>query len=268
MGLLKLERPLVFLDIESTGINPRLDRIIELAVIKIFPDGRREEHVFRLNPEIPIPPEATAIHHIANADVAYAPPFRQIAQQLLEILADCDLGGFGVARFDAPMLMEEFARAGLAFNPDERRIVDAQRIYHQKEPRDLSAALFFYCGEKHAGAHGAVADALAALAVLEAELQKYPDLPRSVAELDKYCNPPRNPAWADRTGKLKWAQGELVINFGTQKIGQKLKDLSRADPKFLQWILKSDFPADTKRLVAEALEGRFPPPPKAKREDE
>ncbi|MCX6991778.1 MAG: 3'-5' exonuclease [Kiritimatiellaeota bacterium] len=261
MTQLKLERPLAVLDIESTGINPRMDRIIDLAIVKLFPDGRREQHVFRVNPEIPIPAETTAIHNITNADVAHAPPFRQMAAAILEILADCDLGGFGVVRFDIPMLAEEFARAGVEFNPDNRRIVDAQRIYHKKEPRDLSAALTFYCGEMHLGAHGAEADALATLAVLEAQLQKYADLPHSLDELDKYCNPPRNPAWADRTGKLKWQNGELLINFGVQNIGRKLKDLVRDNPKFLMWILKSDFPADTKRIVADALEGRFLTPP-------
>ncbi|MFH1476465.1 MAG: 3'-5' exonuclease [Verrucomicrobiota bacterium] len=261
MTRLKLERPLAVLDIESTGINPRMDRIIDLAIIKLFPDDRREQHTFRVNPEIPIPAETTAIHHITNADVAHAPPFRQVAPQILEILADCDLGGFGVVRFDIPMLAEEFARAGFQFNPDNRRIVDAQRIYHKKEPRDLSAALTFYCGEMHLGAHGAEADALATVAVLEAQLQKYADLPRSLDELDKYCNPPRNPAWADRTGKLKWQESEILINFGVQNIGRKLKDLVRDNPKFLMWILKSDFPADTKRIVADALEGRFLTPP-------
>ena len=261
MNNLKLERPLAVLDIESTGINPRMDRIIDLAIIKLFPDGRREQHAFRVNPEIPIPAETTAIHHITNADVAHAPPFRQMAAAVLEILADCDLGGFGVVRFDIPMLAEEFARAGVEFNPDNRRIVDVQRIYHKKEPRDLSAALNFYCGEMHLGAHGAEADALATVAVLEAQLQKYSDLPRSLDELDKYCNPPRNPAWADRTGKLKWQNGELLINFGVQNMGRNLKDLVRDNPKFLMWILKSDFPADTKRIVADALEGRFLTPP-------
>lgn len=258
---LTLDRPLVVFDIESTGINPRMDRIIDLALVKLFPDGRREQHNFRVNPEIPIPAEATAIHHITNADVAYAPPFRNVARQLMEVLADSDLGGFGVVRFDIPMLVEEFARAGLEFNPDTRRIVDAQRIYHKKEPRDLSAALSFYCGEMHLGAHGAEADALATVAVLEAQLQKYDDLPSSIAELDQYCNPPRNPAWADRAGKLKWQNGELLINFGVQNIGRSLKKLAQDNPKFLKWILKSDFPADTKCIVADALEGRFPAPP-------
>jgi DNA polymerase-3 subunit epsilon len=267
MTNLKLERPLAVLDIESTGINPRMDRIIDLAIIKLFPDGRREQHMFRVNPEIPIPAETTAIHHITNADVAHVPPFRQVAAAILEILADCDLGGFGVVRFDIPMLAEEFARAGFEFNPDNRRIVDAQRIYHKKEPRDLSAALAFYCGAMHLGAHGAEADALATVAVLEAQLQKYTDLPRSLDELDNYCNPPRDPAWADRTGKLKWQNGELLINFGVQNIGRNLKDLVRDNPKFLKWILKSDFPADTKRIVADALEGRFLTPPASVTDD-
>jgi len=264
MTNLKLERPLAVLDIESTGINPRMDRIIDLAIVKLFPDGRREQHVFRVNPEIPIPAETTAIHRITNADVAHAPPFRQKAAEILAILEDCDLGGFGIARFDLPMLAEEFARAGFAFDPDSRRVVDAQRIYHKKEPRDLSAAVTFYCGTMHLGAHGAEADALATLEVLEAQLQKYGDLPHSPEELDKYCNPPRNPAWADRAGKLIWQNGELLINFGVKNIGQKIKDLARDNPKFLLWILKSDFPSDTKRIVADALEGSFPAPPAAK----
>ena len=264
---LKLERPLAVLDIESTGLNPRMDRIIDLAIIKLFPDGRREQHTFRVNPEIPIPAETTAIHHITNADVAHVPPFREVAAAILEVLADCDLGGFNVVRFDVPMLAEEFARAGFQFDLDNRRIVDAQRIYHKKEPRDLSAALSFYCGEMHLGAHGAEADTLATVAVLEAQLQKYTDLPRSMDELDKYCNPPRNPAWADRMGKLKWQNGELLINFGVQNIGRKLKDLVRDNSKFLKWILKSDFPADTKRIVADALEGRLPVQPAAKEAD-
>ncbi len=258
---IKLERPLAVLDIESTGINPRMDRIIDLAIVKLFPDGRREQHVFRVNPEIPIPAETTAIHHITNADVAHAPTFRQTAPAILEILADCDLGGFGIVRFDIPMLAEEFARAGFQFNPDDRRIVDAQRIYHKKEPRDLSAALTFYCGTMHLGAHGAEADALATVEVLEAQLQKYADLPRSLEELDRFSNPPRDPTWADRSGKLKWQNGELLINFGVQNIGRNLKDLVRDNPKFLRWILKSDFPVDTKRIVADALEGHFLAPP-------
>ncbi len=258
---LNLKRPLAIFDIESTGINPRLDRIIDLAFVIMFPDGRREQHTFRVNPEIPIPAEATAIHHITNADVADALPFRKVAGRILELIAGCDLGGFNVIRFDIPMLVEEFARAGYAFNPEERCVVDVQRIFHKKEPRNLEAALAFYCNQPHPDAHGALADTLATVAVLEAQLEKYTDLPSSVEALNQFCSPPRDAAWADRSGKLKWVNGELLINFGAANFGQKLKDLVQTNPKFLQWILKSDFPVDTKQIVADALEGRLPDPP-------
>ncbi len=256
-----LERPLVVFDIESTGINPRQDRIIDIALIKLHPDGRRETRCYRVNPEMPIPAAATAIHNIRNEDVADAPPFRKVAQSIKDWMTGCDLAGFNVVRYDMPMLQDEFARAGLELGMDEARVVDAQRIFHRREPRDLTAALSFYCGRDHTGAHGAEADAEATLAVLEAQLEKYSDLPRQVDKLDAYCNPPRNPAWADRSGRLIWSDGQLVINFGQACKGQKLEELARNNPKFLRWILSSDFPADTKRLVADALEGQLPLPP-------
>lgn len=255
------KRPLAFIDIESTGVNPRQDRIIDLAIVKIMPDDSRQTHVFRCNPGIPIPAEVTAIHHIANADIVQCPAFVQVAAQIYELLKDCDIGGFGIARFDIPMLTEEFARAGFAFPDDDCRVVDAQRIFHKKEPRDLSAALRYYCGEEHSGAHGAEADAVATIKVLEAQLKQYPDLPRSLEGLDEYCGVARDPSWVDKNGKLKWSQGEVVINFGVQYTGQKLRDLAANNAKFLKWIIKSDFPGDTKKIVADALEGKFPGPP-------
>ncbi len=259
--MIKLDRPLAVIDIESTGINPRLDRIIDLAVIKLHPDGRRETFAFRCHPQRPIPPEATAIHRITDADVAGCPSFQEQAPAVIAALEGCDLAGFGVARFDLPLLAEECARAGFVFNADAVRVLDAQRIYHKQEPRDLTAAVAFYCGGEHVGAHGAEADALAALNVLEAQLAKYPELPRTADALHAYCNPPRHPAWADRNGRLKWVAGELVINFGAQCFGRKLRDLARDNTSFLKWMLKGDFPSDTKQLVADALEGRFPAPP-------
>ncbi|MBU4200535.1 MAG: 3'-5' exonuclease [Verrucomicrobia bacterium] len=259
--MIKLDRPLAVIDIESTGINPRQDRIIDLAIIKVHPDGKRETFTFRFHPEMAIPPESTAIHHITDADVANCPSFREKAPEVITVLNGCDLAGFGAARFDIPLLAEECARAGFDFNADAVRVLDAQRIFHKKEPRDLTAAVAFYCGDLHLGAHGAEADALAALNVLDAQFRKYPDLPQTMEELNTYCNPPRNPTWADRNGRLKWVNGELVINFGAQYIGQKLRDLAQNNTKFLKWILKSDFPSDTKRIVSDALEGRWPTPP-------
>lgn len=261
MFLSNQNRPLAVIDIESTGTNPRQDRIIDLAIIKLMPDGAREKHVFRCNPGIPIPPEVEAIHHISNADVAQSPLFTEIATQIFELLKDCDLGGFGIVRFDIPMLTEEFARAGLAFPADDCRVADAQRIFHKKEPRDLTAALAFYCGEEHIDAHGAEADVLATIKVLEAQTEKYPDLPRTIEGLDAYCNIVRDPAWVDKSGKLKWVNNDIVINFGAQFIGQKLRDLAQNNAKFLKWILKSDFPGDTKKIVADALDGKFPEKP-------
>jgi DNA polymerase-3 subunit epsilon len=261
MPILNQKRPLAFIDIESTGANPRQDRVIELAIIKIMPDGSRAKHVFRCNPGIIIPAEAEAIHHISNADVTDAPLFPDIAPKVFEILGNCDLAGFGIMRFDIPLLTEEFARSGFSFPADDCRVVDAQQIYHKKEPRDLSAALAFFCGEEHVNAHGAEADALAAIKVLEAQLKKYQDLPQTLDELSRLCVPKRDATWADKNGKLKWVNGEITINFGVQYKGQKLRDLALNNTKFLKWILKSDFPCDTKQIVCDALAGKFPVAP-------
>jgi len=261
MFLSNLKRPLAFIDIESTGINPRQDRIIDLAIIKLLPNASQETHVFRCNPGIPIPPAAEAIHHISNADIANCPSFIQLAGQIFNMLQNCDLAGFSIVRFDVPMLTEEFARAGLKFPADDCRLVDAQRIFHKKEPRDLTAALAFYCGETHTQAHGAEADASATLKVLESQLTKYADLPKTVEGLASFYATARDPDWVDTTGKLKWVNGEVVINFGVQHIGQKLRDLAQNNAKFLTWILKSDFPGETKKIVADVLEGKFPVKP-------
>jgi DNA polymerase III subunit epsilon len=256
---LKLDRPLAVFDIESTGTNRRADRIIDLAIVKIWPDGHSEAHTFRVNPQMPIPPDSTEIHGITDADVKDAPPFAQMARRVAEVLQDCDLAGFNISGFDVPVLCEEFARAGVPFDTDSRRILDAQRIFHKKVPRDLPAALSYYCGEMHLAAHDAMEDVAATLRVIEGQMQRYPDLPRDMDGLDAFCNP-RDPKWVDRTGKLKWTDGEAVINFG-KKQGQKLRDVARDEPSFLQWMLKSDFPRDTLDLVQGALKGKFPSPP-------
>jgi DNA polymerase-3 subunit epsilon len=176
-----------------------------------------------------------------------------------DVLRGCDFGGFNVTRYDAPLLVEEFARAGVPFSLEGRRILDAQRIYHLKEPRDLTAALKFYCGEDHDGAHGALDDAEATLRVLEAQLERYDDLPRDIELLAALCNP-RDPTWADTEGKIRWRDGDLIINFG-QKQGLRLKDLVLNNRGYLEWILKSDFAEDTKELVRDAINHRTPTPP-------
>jgi DNA polymerase-3 subunit epsilon len=255
----ELDRPLAVFDIESTGISPRADRIIELAVIRIEPDGRETRRTWLVNPTVPIPVETIAIHGITNAAVKDCPTFAQVAADVRDFLAGSDLAGFNLLRFDLPMLCEEFQRAGIAFNPDERRVLDAQRIFHQKEPRDLTAALAFYCGRDHVDAHGAEADAQATLDVIAGQFRRYPDLPRDVEILDRQFNA-RDPFNADRTGRLRWVDGEVTVNFGRKK-GQRLRDLVRDDPGFLKWMLRGDFPLDTRAIVEAAMNGSYPAPP-------
>jgi DNA polymerase-3 subunit epsilon len=207
-----------------------------------------------MNPGIPIPAEAIAIHGISNEKVANAPLFKDLAPKILQLLEGCDLAGYNVIRFDIPMLIEEFLRSGNTFDIASRRIIDAQRIYHKREPRDLKAALAFYCNELFLDGHQAEADALATVRVLEGQLERYNDLPKSMDELAKYCDL-RDPSWVDRDGKLRWVDGEIAINFGKKK-GEKLSYLAKTDTSFLKWILRGDFASDTKAIVTKILEGK------------
>ncbi len=260
--MLKLDKPLVVFDIESTGVSPRKDRIIELAAIKVWPDGREEEKCWLLNPTVPIPPETTAIHGISDEIVAACPTFADKADEIFAFFDGCDLSGFNADRFDIPCLEEEFARVGLNFLPSSRRHVDVQRIYHRMEPRDLSAAVRFYLGRDHAGAHGAEADTRATLEVLKAQMAKYESLPQTTAEMDEFLVP-RDPLNADRQGTLRWKNGELTINFGKKK-GETLKTLLLNEPNYLKWILKGDFDTEVRMIIKDLLEnGRLPNPPPA-----
>ena len=258
---LELKRPLIVFDIESTGISPRKDRIIELAAVKVLPDGTEESRCWLLNPTVHIPEETTAIHGIADEDVKDCPTFLEKAKEIFAFFEGCDLSGFNADRFDIPCLEEEFARVGKNFAPTARKHVDVQRIYHRKEPRDLSAAVQFYLGRDHAGAHGAEADARATLEVLKAQMAKYADLPQTVDEMDEYLVP-HDPLNADRMGTLRWKDGELTVNFGKKK-GESLKKLCFNEPNFLKWMLKGDFDTEVKMIIRDLLDnGRLPPPPK------
>jgi DNA polymerase-3 subunit epsilon len=260
-----LDRPLAVIDIESTGTNVRDDRIIDLAVLRIEPDGSRTDTTFRVNPGIPIPSEAAAVHGITDADVAGCPMFKDKAREVFDLLDPCDLAGYNLLRFDIPMLVEELARAGIEFVAETRRVIDAQRIYHQREPRDLSAAVQFYCGEWHIGAHGALADADATLRVLEGQFRRYKDLPNSMDDLHKYCST-RRPGFVDAAGRFRWLNGEVVVNFGKKK-GTPLRQLVAEKSSFLQWMLSSDFPRETKKLIENAIQGQWPQPPSGGAED-
>lgn len=260
---LKLDRPLIVFDIEATGISPRSDRIIELAAIRIEPDGSQHKGYWLLNPGMPIPVESIAIHGITDQIVSACPTFKDKALEILTFFGEADLSGFNAGRFDIPLLAEEFQRAGIPFEAERRRLLDAQRIYHSMEPRNLSAALKFYCGEEHADAHGAEADTQATLNVLIGQFAMYKELPRDMESLDKLLNP-LDPFNTDRCGRLRWVDDEVTINFGKKK-GEKLSDLVKTDPGFIKWIIKNDFPQDTRKICEDALKGIYPAPPQEKK---
>ncbi|MDD4735472.1 MAG: 3'-5' exonuclease [Kiritimatiellae bacterium] len=254
---LKLERPMVFFDIESTGLNRKTDRIVELAMIKIHPDGSRISVVFRVNPEMPISAEATRVHGITDEDVKDCKTFRQVAGDVAAFLEGCDLAGYNLIQFDVPMLEEEFKRADIGLSLKSCFVVDAQRIFYRMEPRDLTAALAFYCGEEHTGAHGALADVEATIKVLEGQIAKYTEVPEAVGPLADFCSP-REAGTLDREGKLRWGpDGDVQINFGQNK-GKSLRFLAENDKSYLNWILNKDFPDDVKAVVRQALDGVFP----------
>lgn len=253
---LKLERDLVFLDTETTGIDLQTDRIVEIALVWLKPDGARTEYRTLVNPEIPIPEESRRVHNISDEMVAGAPTFAELAPRLLEFLRDVDVAGYNVARFDIPILRAEFERARIDWRPEGMRVVDAQLIYHRMEPRDLSAACRFYVGRDHVGAHGALADTHASLDVLLAQLEKYPDLPRDVVGLDTLFNQPDR-RFVDSGRKFKWRDGEPAFNFGHHR-GKPLRQVVADDPEYMDWILAKDFPNDVKKLVKDALMGVIP----------
>ncbi len=256
MKALKLNRPVAFIDVETTGLSPSYDRIIELTALKVHPDGTEELKSQRMNPGMQIPAEATAIHGITNEDVADKPEFRQYARSLKDFFDDCDIGGFGVKRFDLPILEAEFKRAGVEFSSEGRFILDALVIYHKLEPRDLFAAYRKYCGKELEGAHGSGVDVKAASEVLDCQLEQHPDLPREVAELDAFCNP-RDPNWIDSEGKFVWCEGEAALNFGQYK-GRLLRQVVDDDPEYIQWVASADFSTEVKGIAAGSMNAKFP----------
>lgn len=241
---LKLNRPIVFFDLETTGTNIMHDRIVEISLIKVMPDGSEVERTRRINPEIPIPAEASAIHGIYDEDVASEPTFRQVAASLAQLMSGCDIAGFNSNRFDIPLLDQEFTRAGINFDICAARFIDVQTIYHKREPRTLVAAYRFYCDKNLEDAHSAAADTRATLEVLKAQLERYEDLPTEVDALSEYASNNRN---VDLMGRLVYDDKRReVINFGKYK-GQLAEDVLRRDPGYFSWIQQGEFPSDTKR---------------------
>ena len=253
---LVLERPLVFFDIESTGTNPYRDRIVEIAVIKVMPDGSRQEVVRRINPSMPIPAGASAVHGIYDDDVKDAPTFDVVAQNLYNYLENCDLAGYNIVKFDVPMLQEEFKRCGLTLSMQNRKLIDVFNIFCRLYPRNLTAAYKFFCGGDLEDAHSALADTDATVAVLLGQLAKHPELPREMAGLAEF-SAARDADFIDSEGRLKFSGDEAVVNFGKNS-GRRLKDLAVEDPGFLRWMLRSDFSEEVKAVIQKALQGEFP----------
>ncbi|MDE7351022.1 MAG: 3'-5' exonuclease [Muribaculaceae bacterium] len=240
---LNLIRPIIFFDLETTGTSVTSDRIVEISLIKVFPDGHTEEKTRRINPERHIPEESTAIHHITDEDVKDAPTFRQIAKSLHELFDDSDIAGFNSNKFDVPLLIEEFGCAGLSFDVSGRNFVDVQGIFHKMEQRTLVAAYRFYCGKELNDAHSASADTRATYEVLLSQLDRYPELKNDVQALAEFSSGGRN---VDLAGRMIYDDNhEPIFNFGKNK-GKKVKDVVRYEPGFIQWIMQGDFPKETK----------------------
>ncbi|MSR21284.1 MAG: 3'-5' exonuclease [Gemmatimonadetes bacterium] len=247
-----LERPLVFFDIETTGLDLKNDRIIELAFIKMTPQGDVLERTRRFNPGVPIPAEATAVHGITDADIADEVPFCRTARSLADGFEGCDLAGFNIRRFDLHMLIHEFRRCGVDFSLEGRRVLDVQTIFHREERRDLSAAARFYLGREHEEAHSALGDIRTAAAVLGAQLEHYPHVPRDLNGLHEYCD-----QFAPiRTEFDRWFRGPNEARvFGRGKHrGQALTDVARDAPDYLRWMLGvEDMDEEVLSVVREAL---------------
>lgn len=254
-----LDRPLVFFDIETTGLSLKHDRIIELALIKITPQGDVLEKVRRFNPGIPIPPAATAVHGITDADLVGEATFCARAKALHDLLEGCDLAGFNVRRFDMGMLVAEFARCGIRLELEGRRIVDMQNIFHREEPRDLSAAARFYLGREHDEAHTALGDIRTSAAVLSAQLQKYPHLPRDLDGLHGYCEE-NFPLRSEVDRWFSSPEEGRVFRRG-KHTGRALDEVARDDPDYLRWMVRAeDMDEEVIRLVQEALHEPTPDP--------
>lgn len=243
---LNINKPLCFFDLETTGIDIVHDRIVEIAMLKLMPNGNQEMKVLRVNPEMPIPPEATQIHGISDDDVRNEPPFRALAKTVMAFMEGCDLAGFNSNRFDLPLLAEELMRAGHELDLKQRKLIDVLTIFHRMEPRTLTAAYRFYCQKELDNAHSAAADTQATFEVLEAQLDRYPELPNDMASLDKLCGSGRT---LDLMGRIVLNEaGVPIFNFGKHK-GKPVADVLRQEPSYYSWMMNGDFSLYTKKVI-------------------
>lgn len=252
--MLILRRPLVVFDLETTGISVTHDRIVEICLLKVFPDNREELRTYRINPGIPIPAGASAVHGILDQDVANMPSFKDKSIELNNYLRDCDFGGFNSNKFDFPMLVEEFFRAGIEFDLQKCKFIDAQRIYHMKEPRNLSAAYKFYCSRDLENAHSAEADTIATWEIIRAQLEKYTDLPEDIEGLHKLTGQDQ---LVDLAGRFVLnVKNQAVFNFGKHR-GKPVVDVLNQEPGYYKWMMEGDFPQQTKNVLTRIRLGQL-----------
>lgn len=250
---LTLQRPFAVFDLETTGINVTQDRIVEIAIIKVHPDGTEEEYYKRVNPQMPIPKESSEIHGIYDADIKDSPIFDALADELAAFIGDADLAGYNSNKFDIPVLAEEFLRCNHPFDIRSRKFVDVQNIFHKMEQRTLAAAYQFYCQQNMENAHNALYDTRVTLDVFRAQLKRYEDLAKSVEGLAEFSRQ-GNVEWYDFAGRLaKNAKGQVMYNFGKHK-GKTVEDIFDSEPGYYGWMLDADFPLYTKQLLREEME--------------
>jgi len=246
--MLQLKKPLAFIDIEATGSNVSADRIVEIAIVKVLPDGNRTVKRKIINPQIPIPASISEIHGLTDEMVKDAPTFKQAAHEIRQFLDGCDLYCYNAYRLDIPMLMEEFIRADVEFDMKGRKVVDVQKIFHQMEQRTLSAAYKFYCNKSLEGAHGAEVDAVATAEILNAQLEKYPQLGTNIDSIIKAIGEEPIIDFARRF--IFNDKGVEVFNFGKHK-GRPVADVLKAEPQYYDWMMKGEFPMNTKQKLTE-----------------
>jgi DNA polymerase-3 subunit epsilon len=248
---LELTRPICFFDLETTGTNTAKDRIVEMSIIRVEPDGTETVKTWRVNPGMPIPLEASKVHGIYDDDVKDEPHFEEIAQEVFEMIHDADLAGFNSNRFDVPLLAEELLRAGLDFDLKTNNLIDIQNIFHKMEPRNLSAAYRFYCNGDLTNAHSAEADTRATYEIFKAQIEKYDDLPKNMEALSRFSAYFKA---ADFQGRIVYNEkNEEIINFGKYK-GQKVTDVLQKDKGYFSWIMRADFPLYTKKVIQNVYE--------------
>lgn len=250
------DRPIVFFDLETTGLDINTARIVEIAMLKVFPDGSRDSFLTRVNPGIPIPVEATKVHGINNFDVMDKPHFEEIAHDIKTIIDDSDMAGYNLVKYDLPILVNELKRAGIAYSTENVRVVDVFSIFKKMERRDLTAAYRYYCDKELVGAHSALKDTQATLEIFGAQLNRYNDLPRNMDDLHKFCDP-RDERFVDMDKKFIWQNGEAAFTFGKFK-GQLLRNVVKTDREYLAWMVQQEFSDEVLKIIGSALKGEFP----------